>query len=592
MEQRRGCGKPASVARALRAHGRGLNRHMALCERAQQIEAARQAIRDSRIEAAGTIAAAILASNPDDLDALEIKALVEIERGESAAAERTLRLAIRAAPQLRWPYADLMRLLLKQGQPQEAQAVARGALAANCANPDVRAMLGSLLTEAMPLEAAAHFEAAIALVGRHPQLLLGLGRALLRQGKLEAARPLLEAAAAADPDALEPVVALAELEEKLGRFGEAMQKLDRAECIARASGSDIDLQRAVLLERMGEYAQALDLLERADELSGAALLQRGRLRDRLGRYDEAWRDWTQGKAKLARQSGRSYLADKVEKQARALADFFDETRLARLRSAPRRDQVPQPIFILGFPRSGTTLTEQILASHSAIRAGGELPLGRELRDLAVISAGGEAAFPHGLERVREADWPECLRDLYLDRARDYALHEPGVTFFTDKMPLNEMWLPLLRLAFPLSPVVLVQRHPLDVLTSVIAHDMTHGFNCAYRLEDAARHLGLMDELIVRYRRAGMSIWHKLRYESLVYDQAGETQRLMAAIGLEMEPAQLRFFEQETVSPTPSYAQVRQPLNDSSVGRWRNYAAQLEPIRRLVAEAMERGGYAA
>jgi len=160
------------------------------------------------------------------------------------------------------------------------------------------------------------------------------------------------------------------------------------------------------------------------------------------------------------------------------------------------------------------------------------------------------------------------------------------------MPLNDMWLPLLRLAFPDSPVVLVRRHPLDVLVSVMAHDMTHGFNCTYRLEDAATHLALIDELVACHRRAGIGPTHELQYECLVSDQTGETRRLMTNVGLEMEPSQLRFFERETVSPTPSYAQVREPLNDRSIGRWRNYAEQLKPIRPIVTKAMERGGYAA
>jgi hypothetical protein len=122
--------------------------------------------------------------------------------------------------------------------------------------------------------------------------------------------------------------------------------------------------------------------------------------------------------------------------------------------------------------------------------------------------------------------------------------------------------------------------------------MTHGFHCAYRLEDAAVHLALMDELVACYSQARIGPTYELQYERLVADQAGVTRRLMASIGLEMEPSQLRFFEHETVSPTPSYAQVREPLNDRSIGRWRNYAEQLEPIMPVVAKAMERGGYAA
>ena len=543
----------------------------------ERVSAARAALKAGQLDVAARIASELLQCQPDDLDALEIKALVAIEQGDHAAAEEALRAAIAHTPGRRWPYGDLARLLVEQGRNEEAESVARAALAADPANADAHALLGMLLAKReMLVSAAAHFERAIALVGAHPDLQLGLGRVLLRQGKLDVARPLLESAAAANPTALEPIVFLAELEERAGRFDLAMRLLDRAEPIAGAAGKDIRLQRAVVLERMGQAEGALDLLERDDELSGAALLQRGRLRDRLGRYAVAWDDWTRGKAMLAERTGRSYPADEVKRQAEQLACFFDARTVAALPRAPLRADVPQPIFILGFPRSGTTLVEQILASHSNIRAGGELPFGRELRELNV--------------ELSEID-AERLRDTYLAGADAYGLTAPGAAYFTDKMPSNDMWLSLLRIAFPDSPVILVRRHPLDVLTSVMAHDMTHGFHCAYRLEDAARHLALVDRLTAEYRAAGIGFMHEIKYETLVADQPGETARLMAAIGLPMEPAQLNFHERDTVSPTPSYAQVRQPLNDRSIGRWRNYSAQLDAVRPILADALARGDYA-
>ena len=534
------------------------------------VRAARRAIKSGDFDTAEAIAANMLAEHPANTDALEIKALAEAERGDFLGAETSLRSAIALAPDRRWPYADLTRLLLRQGRSVEAEQVSRAAIAQDERNADAHAMLASMLSEQERwIDAAAHFERAITLVGNHPQLVTGLGQARMRSGRVDDAVGLLEAATKADPGALEPAVYLAEAYERLGKFEVAAKQLDVAEEIARKQGTDVDLQRSVLLTRIGQPERALELLERRKDLSGAARLQRGRLYDRLGRYSDAWDDWVAGKAQLAERSGRQYRAKEVAQQAKKLVEFASP--VGQLPRADRREGIPQPIFIVGFPRSGTTLVEQILASHGSIIAGGELPFGAELHALIDSSA-------------------EALRDHYLARAGQYGLLDTRSRYFTDKMPDNAFWLPLVRMAFPESPAIYLRRHSLDIMTSVMAYDMTHGFNCGYRLEDAARHLALVDDLLETCDQSGVGPTYELRYEALVADQAGETERLMAAIGLPMESGQLRFHERAGVSPTPSYAQVREPLNERSIGRWRHYATELQPVIPLLAAAMERGGY--
>ncbi len=556
-----------------------------------QIAQARAAFRSGRLDGAATLAGAALAREPASLDAIEVLALVRREQGRFDEAERLLRAAIATAPERHWPFDDLARLLLAQGRAEDAEQVCRDGVVADPANANAQAMLGGLLSEREALvEGAAYLRAAISLAGRHPELVADLGRNLGRQGHIAEAETLLREAIAADSEAVRPRAWLAELLERVRRFDEAGAVLDAAEALAVRQGDDVTLQRAALLSRTEAWRDGLALLDGPGERSGAALLQRGRLRDRAGRHDEAWTDFVAGKAALARASGRRYPHEAVGALIEALRGFFTPENLAAMTPAPVRGEVPQPIFILGFPRSGTTLTEQLLASHSRIRAGGELPFVAELAALATERTGG--AFPGRFEKLDaalRAEFGAVLRDHYLSRAEAYGLLAPGAAFFTDKMPLNELYLPLLALAFPESPRVTVARDPRDVLVSTMSHDLTHGFDCGYRPGDLARHLAAMHVLATHWRAQFSG--HLLVYERLVADQAGETAALMAACGLAVEPAQARFHESRRIAPTPSYAQVQEPLNDRSIGRWRAYAAMLEPVRGVLAEAIAAGGYA-
>jgi tetratricopeptide (TPR) repeat protein len=558
------------------------------------INRARHAFKQGGFDAAAAIVDDLLKTQPACLDALEVKAMVLQARGDHAGAELTLRAAIAAAPERHWPYDDLTRLLLNSGRPADAEIVVRAALAADGTNANAHGMLGVMLSEREALMPGAwHLRRAIELAGRHPQLLAGLGRNLARQGALTEAETLLREAVEHMPDQLIPRVHLAEAVEQQGRLDEAKILLAAAGAIAREQGQDVTLQEATLAARSADWRNGLAALDAVREPAGGALLLRGRLRDRAGRFDEAWADFVLGKAKIARATGRVYQRGTVERHIAEVRAFFSAERFAALPHAGVRKGIPQPIFILGFPRSGTTLTEQVLASHSRIRAGGELPFTAELRDFAALATG--APVPAGRGALATADQshlPALFRDFYLARAESHGLLAPGADFFTDKMPLNELYLPLLRIAFPEAPVIAVARHPLDVMVSVMAHDMTHGFNCGYAPGDAAHHFASVSALDAHYRDTLGIARHELAYEQFVAGQESETGRLMAHLGLKMEDAQLRFHENTRFAPTPSYAQVQEPLNDRSIGRWRNYARQLEPVRAILEEAMARAGYTA
>lgn len=560
----------------------------------QTIAAARRALSSGDLDRAETLARSARAVPALALDAVEVLALSAKARGAGYRFEALLREAVALAPNRAWPRDDLAEWLHDTGRLHEAESVLRETLSAQPDNASAHMRLGNLLSEREELvEGAAHLEAAIRVAGRHPQLLANLGRNLQRQGRLDEAAPLLADAARAMPEALPPLAWLAELEEQAGRFDRAAALLDRAEALALRQGTDVTLQRVTLLSRTDGWEKGLAMLEAEADPSGAAQLLRGRLRDRAGRKAEAWEDFVSGKAALAAATSRTYPARAVGELIHQWQDFFTADRFAGFTPAPRRKAVPQPVFVLGFPRSGTTLTEQVLASHSQVRAGGELPFGRELAERAAALTDG--AFPRHPETVTDeqrAALGTQLRNHYLARAERYGLLREGAMFFTDKMPLNELYLPLLQLAFPQSPVVLVSRDPRDVMVSAMSHDFTHGFACGYRIEDLALHYARMEALTCHWVEALPVPVHELGYERFVADQEEETADLMAWLGLDAEPEQLAFHTLARLAPTPSYAQVQEPLNRRSIGRWQAYVRELTPVLPVLADAIARGGYAA
>jgi hypothetical protein len=370
--------------------------------------------------------------------------------------------------------------------------------------------------------------------------------------------------------------------------------LDRAEQTGKADGQDFTLLRALYLANTDKPKDALELIDRAGpRISAAAQLDKGRLLDRLGRYDEAWSALTTAKARLASEAKLSYDAPKVAAEFDRLKTFFTAEQMARLPRAGTRSDVPQPVFILGFPRSGTTMIEQMLSSHDHVAAGGELPFVHEWQALSLRLLPGGEAFPDRLAQAQAADFhhiPTVLRDYYLGRAEIYGVMGDGKRLFTDKMPLNDAHLPLIRLAFPDAPVIRMLRHPLDVAISILSHNLTHGRNAGFAMDSIVAHMIAQHGLDAHYDAMLEQPPLVVRYEDFVAHQEAETRRILDYCGLSFDDACLRFHENRRHAPTPSYSQVSKPLNDRSIGRWRNYARQLAPFLDRIAPIVEALGY--
>lgn len=515
--------------------------------------------------------------------------------GNLVAAAGTLKTVLKNDPHADWAYNELIEMLYAAGRRADAETLSRTALRVNPANARAHSLFGALLSEANDLPAGEwHFRRALQLGGEQPAFLVNLAQNLARQGRTEEGDVHFARAHALDPGDFRTLAHWSKLCEISGDLPRALGLLDQA---ARASSqTQVDLLRANLLARAGRSAEALEILDASRQLNGDARLLRGRLLERSARYEEAWREFTAGKEQLAREmGGASYDRMALETLFARMERFFVRANIELLPRAPLRAGAPQPIFIMGAPRSGTTLIEQVLCSHSAVRPGGELTFIAELREFSLQHLPGPEPFPENLWRAWMADrhtLATLLRDYYFARAEQYGLLAPGKAFFTDKMPFNEIWLPLIAIAFPNAAIIRVVRHPLDVCVSMMANNLTHGFNCGYRIADIVHHLAAVHTLVGCYEQEMRINSFTLRYETFVEDQAAQTQRLLDFIGLPFESACLRFHENRRHAPTPSYAQVTEQLNSRSIGKYRHYAAQLEPSLPPLRAVMSAHGYAA
>jgi tetratricopeptide (TPR) repeat protein len=251
---------------------------------------------------------------------------------------------------------------------------------------------------------------------------------------------------------------------------------------------------------------------------------------------------------------------------------------------PETTSAPQdsPIFVLGLPRSGTTLVERILSSHSALVSAGELDcFALALVDQVRRSSGSSPLTRQGLvQRSAQVDFA-ALGAEYLKRAHAACL---GAIRFIDKMPLNYLYCELIRRALPRAKIIHVSREPMAVCYAMYKALFKDAYPFSYDLQDIARYY-------VGYRRL-MGHWqaimpegiHTVRYEALVADQAGESRKLLDFCGLEWQESCAQFYKNPSAASTASAAQVRRPIYDSSVAQWRHYETQLAGLRSQLEAA--------
>jgi len=533
------------------------------------------------------------------LDVSALRALYDLRApAHPAGAEALLARIVQIEPDNPDPALALAHRLAQRGAFHAAEPYARSGARGAPNDPKAHALLGRVLSEThRPQLAEPSFRRALTLSPKpSPALIADFAWSLRNQGRIAEARGMFEQAHALDPGRFNTLYAWARLEEADRRFDRAAELLDLAEQIAPGH-PHVALQRAILSGRQGDNAGALAALttleKRADPSDIGLRLdiqtEKGALLDRMGRHAEAFAAFAASKQAMFDLTGQAYLGDAAAEQARRLKAVFTRQRMAALARARVRTDVPQPIFIVGFPRSGTTMIEQTLSAHPCISAGDELPIIGELVETGPALVGATLPYPEVLAGVGR-EGLERLRDRYLDRAREFGAMADGADWFTDKMPLNETHLGLISLIFPASPIIHLIRHPLDVALSTFANQMTHGFYCAGDLDSIARHYLLTLDLVDHYRAEIAPNVLAIRYEDVIEDQDAKVREMLAFIGVAFDPRCLAFHENRRYARTASYAQVSEKLYARSRYRWRGYRAQLAPLIPMLTRAVRRLGY--
>lgn len=550
-------------------------------------------------------AAAALDALPGDLGAsvaaLRLRAWVAWRQGRADDAIDTMRRASGEAAGL-LPMLELGQMLAQAGRMDEARASLRAAVERHPGSPDAWYALGMVEYQARDDSAARDaFEHALDCAPGQPVLLRALAEAEVALERHARALPLFEKVLASAPDTPDPMLMLrvAQCRRRTGDAIGALAAIDTA-IAADPQQAALWLERGWIQEDRGDAAAAAEAYEQASRLapgwadpvgSAIALLRReapepllerarviaraaevppqqraflhqvlGRHADAAGSYADAAAHWDAGNALRRAQDG-AFDRAAYRAQVDALIADMDADGLRTLHARAWPD--PRPVFVLGMPRSGTTLAEQILAAHPDVHGCGEL---KGIVGIAEAAA-RRVAWPAGAGALEPA-WMHAQARTYLADASRAA--PAGVQRLVDKQPYNFLHVGLLAMLFADARVVWCRRDPRDIAVSIYGENFAPSATYATDLGDIAFVIAQQERLMRHWQRVSPLPLLELQYEDVVAEPDRQIRRLIAFAGLPWDDACLGFHASGRSVHTISRWQVRQPVHGRSVGRWRHY----------------------
>jgi tetratricopeptide (TPR) repeat protein len=505
---------------------------------------------DGERAAAESLLTDYVAAQGRHVEALRLLGRIAQARGLSNHAESLLREVVERAPDYADARLDYVRVLIERQTYAAALEQAQLRLRAAPSDPEARFLLATILAGlGRHEEAVPTFAQLLAETPQRNHLRIVLGHSLKALGRAEEAVRAYRDAAAGHANIGDAYWSLANL--KTYRF------------------DDAEIQRMRRLE-------ALPLPDRAH-----LCFALGKALEDRGEYGESWACYQRGNALMRARNG--WRPEALEDQTRRLIELCDEEFFASRAGAGAPDR--DPIFIVGLPRSGSTLIEQILASHRDVDGT------QELGDIPRIVSELQRQEPD-----REGKrYPELLPELdpllferlgrrYLEETRIYRRGRPR---FIDKMPNNFRHIGLIGLMLPNARIIDVRREPLACCVSNLKQFYARGQDFCYGDEDIARYYRMYLELMRHWDRALPGRVLRVSYEDVVDDLETSVRRILAFCGLEFDPACLEFHRSRRAINTPSSEQVRQPIFRDGISQWRRFEPWLGSLKQALGDAAER-----
>jgi len=528
--------------------------HVRHSVRDPQLLAAAAALNENRIPEAEGLLRAHLKQAPTDVAAIRMFAEVAARLGRVEDSEQLLQRCLELAPGFVEARRNYAMVLHRANKPVEALAQIDALLQADTRNPAYRNLKAVVLCRVGDYEPAiAHYAELLKEFPQQSRIWLSYGHALKTAGQQARAIEAYRQAIAREPAFGEAWWSLANL--KTFRFSDEDIAAMRAQLARMETAGDADVDHSLHLH----FALGKALEDRAD-------------------YAASFQHYEQGNAQRLQRV--PYRAEETSARVRHAKHLYTPEFFARRKGFGC--QASDPIFIVGLPRAGSTLLEQILSSHSQVEGTMELP---ELISVtrALKQQAGDGYY-HDVLAALDADVVRALGKRYLERTRIH--RRSGAPFFIDKMPNNFAHVGLIQLALPNAKIIDARRHPLACCFSAFKQHFARGQNFSYGLQDVGRYYRDYVELMAHFDAVLPGRVHRVIYEQMVDDTENEVRRLLAYCGLPFEEQCLRFFENERPVRTASSEQVRQPIYRDGVDHWKHFEAWLAPLQQALGPVLD------